>query len=116
MLLGVSLQITNAYANPFISSFGDIEEYSSAWGVNNANALISLSQVSETLCILLIPYCLKKFGIKKVMLMAMFSWFLRFGLFAIGDPGSGVWMFILSMIVTLVRMTPLVHIPALGAQ
>lgn len=99
MLLGVSLQITNAYANPFISSFGDIEEYSSAWGVNNANALISLSQVSETLCILLIPYCLKKFGIKKVMLMAMFSWFLRFGLFAIGDPGSGVWMFILSMIV-----------------
>ena len=99
MLLGVSLQITNAYANPFISSFGDIEEYSSAWGVNNANALISLSQVSETLCILLIPYCLKKFGIKKVMLMAMFSWFLRFGLFAIGDPGSGVWMFVLSMIV-----------------
>lgn len=99
MLLGVSLQITNGYANPFIASFKDIPQYANSWGANNANAMISLSQVSETLCILLIPFCLKKFGIKKVMLMAMFSWFLRFGLFAIGDPGSGVWMFILSMIV-----------------
>jgi len=99
MLLGISLQITNGYANPFITSFKDIPQYADSWGANNANALISLSQVSETLCILLIPFCLKRFGIKKVMLMAMFSWFLRFGLFAIGDPGSGVWMFILSMIV-----------------
>ena len=99
MLLGISLQITNGYANPFITSFKDILQYADSWGANNANALISLSQVSETLCILLIPFCLKRFGIKKVMLMAMFSWFLRFGLFAVGDPGSGVWMFILSMIV-----------------
>ena len=99
MLLGISLQITNGYANPFITSFKDIPQYADSWGTNNANALISLSQVSETLCILLIPFCLKRFGIKKVMLMAMFSWFLRFGLFAVGDPGSGVWMFILSMIV-----------------
>ena len=99
MLLGISLQITNGYANPFITSFKDIPQYADSWGANNANALISLSQVSETLCILLIPFCLNRFGIKKVMLMAMFSWFLRFGLFAVGDPGSGVWMFILSMIV-----------------
>ena len=99
MLLGISLQITNGYANPFITSFKDNPQYADSWGANNANALISLSQVSETLCILLIPFCLKRFGIKKVMLMAMFSWFLRFGLFAVGDPGSGVWMFILSMIV-----------------
>lgn len=99
MLLGVSLQITNGYANPFIASFKDIPQYADSWGANNANAMISLSQVSETLCILLIPFCLKKFGIKKVMLMAMFSWFLRFGLFAVGNPGNGVWMFILSMIV-----------------
>lgn len=99
MLLGVSLQITNGYANPFITSFKEIPQYANSWGANNANALISLSQISETLCILLIPFCLKKFGIKQVMLMAMFSWFLRFGLFAIGDPGNGVWMFVLSMIV-----------------
>lgn len=99
MLLGVSLQITNGYANPFITSFKDVAEYADTWGANNANALISLSQISETLCILLIPFFLKKFGIKKVMLMAMFSWFLRFGFFAVGDPGTGVWMFILSMIV-----------------
>lgn len=99
MLLGVSLQITNGYANPFISNFEKIPEFADTWGANNANALISLSQVSETLCILLIPFFLKRYGIKKVMLMSMFAWFFRFGFFAVGDPGSGVWMFILSMIV-----------------
>jgi len=70
MLLGVSLQITNGYANPFITTFKDIPEYANTWGASNANALISLSQVSETLCILLIPFVLKRFGIKIVMLMA----------------------------------------------
>lgn len=99
MLLGVSLQITNGYANPFIASFKSIPEYASSWGANNANALISLSQLSETLCILLIPFVLKRFGIKQVMLFAMVAWVLRFGLFAVGNPGTGVWMFILSMIV-----------------
>ncbi|WP_267740536.1 MFS transporter [Myroides injenensis] len=99
MLLGVSLQITNGYANPFITTFKAVDVYSSTWGANNANALISLSQVSETLCILLIPFFLKRFGIKVVMLMSMFAWVLRFGFFGLGDPGNGVWMFILSMIV-----------------
>lgn len=99
MFLGVSLQITNGYANPFIAGFKEIPEFANTWGANNANALISLSQISETLCILLIPYFLKKFGIKRVMLMAMVAWVLRFGLFAVGDPGNGVWMFTLSMIV-----------------
>src|SRR5690554_5511912 len=99
MLLGISLQITNGYANPFITNFKELPEFAYSWGANNANALISLSQVSETLCILLIPFFLKRFGIKKVMIIAMFAWVLRFGFFAMGDPGSGVWMFVLSMIV-----------------
>ena len=98
MLLGVSLQITNGFANPFIQSFGSIPEYAGAWGVENANALISLSQMSETLCILLIPYFLRRFGIKTVMLMAMLAWVFRFGFFGIGNPGSGVWLFVLSMV------------------
>ncbi len=99
MLLGVSLQITNGFANPFITSFKAIPEYADTFGANHANALISLSQVSETLCILLIPFFLRKFGIKRVMLIAMLAWVLRFGLFGLGNPGTGVWMFILSMIV-----------------
>ncbi len=99
MFLGVSLQITNGYANPFITSYKEISNFSDTWGANHANALISLSQVSETLCILLIPFFLKKFGIKKVMLMSMFAWVFRFGLFGLGNPGSGVWMFVGSMIV-----------------
>lgn len=98
MLLGVSLQITNGFANPFITHFRDIPEYANTWGAQNANALISLSQLSETLCILLIPFAMK-FGIKRVMLIAMFAWVFRFGLFGAGNPGSGVWMFVLSCIV-----------------
>lgn len=99
MLLGASLQITNGYANTFISSFASQPEYANAWGANNANALISLSQISETLCILLIPWAMKKFRIKGVMLIAMFAWVFRFGFFGLGNPGSGVWLFILSCIV-----------------
>ncbi len=99
MLLGVALQITNGYANPFITSFKAIPEYAGTFGADNANALISISQVSETLGILLIPFAMKRFGIKKVMLIAMIAWVFRFGLFGIGNPGSGVWMFILSMLV-----------------
>ena len=99
MLLGVALQITNGYANPFITSFKAIPEYAGTFGAENANALISISQVSETLGILLIPFVMKRFGIKRVMLIAMVAWVFRFGLFGAGNPGSGVWMFILSMIV-----------------
>lgn len=100
MLLGVCLQITNGFANPFISSFENIAEFADTFGVQHANILISLSQISEALCILLIPICLGKFGIKRVMLMAMLAWVFRFGFFAIGDPGiPGVVWFLLSMIV-----------------
>lgn len=99
MLLGVALQITNGFANPFISHFADVPEYADTWGARNANALISISQMSETLGILLIPAAMKIFGIKRVMLIAMIAWVFRFGLFGAGNPGPGVWMFILSMIV-----------------
>ena len=101
MLLGASLQITNGYANMYISSFRMSHDpaIAASWGAQNANALISLSQVSEVLCILLIPFCMKKFGIKKVMLIAMFAWVFRFGFFGLGNPGNGVWLSILSCIV-----------------
>lgn len=98
-LLGVSLQITNGYANPYIQSFGGYEGYEGLFFVEHSNLLISLSQMSETLCILLIPYCLRRFGIKKVMLISMIAWVGRFGFFGLGDPGTGVWLFILSCIV-----------------
>ena len=99
MLLGFCLQISNGYANPFITSFGGIEEYQSTFGVQHANILISLSQMSETLCILLIPFFLSRFGIKKVVLIALLGWVLRFAFFGLGNPGGGVWLFLLSMIV-----------------
>jgi NHS family nucleoside permease-like MFS transporter len=99
LLLGVCLQISNGYANVFINSFGADPQYADTFGVQHTNILISLSQISETVCILLIPFFMKRFGIKKVMLIAMFGWVFRFAFFGIGNPGSGVWLFILSMIV-----------------
>lgn len=99
MLLGVSLQITNGFANPYIGTFARIEEYAHTFGAQHANLLISLSQISETLCILLIPFALRRFGIKNVMLFAMVAWVMRFAFLGLGNPGPGLWLFVLSMIV-----------------
>jgi nucleoside transporter len=100
MLLGASLQITNGYANTFLGSFADNPAYADTFAVKNSNALISLSQLSETLCILLIPFFMKRYGIKKVMLIAMFAWVFRFGFFGLGTPSMpGVILFILSCVV-----------------
>lgn len=99
-LLGVSLQITNGYAAPYIESFASIPEYANTFGVQHVNILYSLSQISETCCILLIPFFMKRYGIKQVMLIAMFAWVIRFGFLGMGNPGMpGVILFILSMVV-----------------
>ena len=81
MLLGVSLQITNGYATSYINSFQSI---SSDWFASNPTMLVSISQISEALCILMTAFFLRRFGIKNVMLIAMFAWVLRFGLFGVG--------------------------------
>lgn len=99
-LLGVSLQITNGYAAPYIESYAAIPEYANTFGVQHVNILYSLSQISETCCILLIPFFMKRYGIKQVMLIAMFAWVIRFGFLGMGNPGMpGVILFILSMVV-----------------
>ncbi|MBO6018303.1 MAG: MFS transporter [Prevotella sp.] len=99
-LLGVSLQITNGYAAPYIESYASIPEFANTFGVQHVNILYSLSQISETCCILLIPFFMKRYGIKRVMLIAMFAWVIRFGFLGMGNPGMpGVILFILSMIV-----------------
>ncbi len=99
MLLGAALQVSNSYANVFIESFGGNPAYADTFAVQHTNIIISLSQMSETLCILLIPFFLGRFGIKRVMIISMLAWMLRFAFFGLGNPGNGVWLFILSMIV-----------------
>jgi NHS family nucleoside permease-like MFS transporter len=102
MLLGMSLQVTNGFATPFLTSFtaSADPEVASSFAATNATMLVSLSQISEALCILLIPFFLKRFGIKAVMLIAMVGWVLRFGFFGVGSPTfPGVTLFILSCIV-----------------
>jgi len=99
ILMGTALQITNGYANTFLGSFSANPDLADTFAVRNSNALLSLSQISETLCFLLVPFCMKRFGIKKVLLMSMTAWVLRFGLFGLGTPDMpGVLLFILSCI------------------
>ena len=101
-LLGMCLQVTNGYAGPFITSFKGSADaaIASSFAANNATLLTSISQMSEALCILMIPFFLKRYGIKVVMLMSMFAWVFRFGFFGIGNPAMpGVIFFILSCVV-----------------
>ena len=99
-LLGMSLQVTNGYATPFITSFKGDPAMLDTFAANNATLLVSISQIAEALCILLIPYFLKRYGIKIVMLIAMFAWVFRFGFFGMGNPAfPGVVLFILSCLV-----------------
>ena len=97
MLLGAALQITNTFGGSFLLDFND--KYANTFAVTHPGVLLSVSQISETLFILTIPFFLKRFGIKNVMLMSIFAWVLRFALFGIGDPGNGLVFLILSMIV-----------------
>ena len=99
MFLGGALQLTNMYGDVFLSEFGKIPEYANSIIVQKSTLIMSISQISETLFILAIPFVLKRFGIKQVMLIAMFAWVLRFGLFAYGNPADGLWMIIMSCIV-----------------
>jgi nucleoside transporter len=100
MLLGMALQVTNTYATPFLTHFKSDPAMADTFAANNATMLVSISQVAEALCILLIPFFLRRFGIKVVMLMAMIAWVLRFGFFGLGSPDMpGVLLFILSCIV-----------------
>jgi len=99
MLLGAALQLTNMYGDTFLDDFKKVPIYTDSFVVKYSTIIMSISQMSETLFILTIPFFLKKFGIKKVMLFAMLAWVLRFGLFAYGNPADGLWMIILSCIV-----------------
>ncbi|MEX2123582.1 MAG: nucleoside permease [Woeseia sp.] len=99
LLLGAALQLTNAWGDTFLHDFGDMEQYQGMIAVKYPAIIMSISQISETLFILAIPFFLGRFGIKKVMLIALTAWVLRFGLFAYGNPGDGLWMIVLSCIV-----------------
>lgn len=99
MLLGCALQISNGFTSAYLNSFSTEARYTETFAVQHPIIMTSLSQISETLCILMIPFFLGRFGIKKVMTIAMLAWAARFFLLATGNPGDGVWMFIASMLI-----------------
>ncbi len=99
MFLGAALQLTNMYGDVYLSEFEKIPQYADSFVVKYSTIIMSISQISETLFILAIPFFLKRFGIKQVMFISMIAWVLRFGLFSYGDPHEGLWMIIVSCIV-----------------
>jgi NHS family xanthosine MFS transporter len=99
MFLGAALQLTNMYGDSYLDDFRNIPQYADSFVVKYSTIIMSISQISETVFILTIPFFLKRFGIKKVMLFSMLAWVLRFGLFAYGNPSDGLWMIIMSCIV-----------------
>jgi MFS transporter, NHS family, xanthosine permease len=99
LFLGAALQLTNMYGDSYLNDFGNMPQYADSFVVKYSTIILSISQMSETLFILAIPFFLKRFGIKKVMLISMIAWVLRFGLFGYGDPAGNLWMIILSCVV-----------------
>jgi NHS family xanthosine MFS transporter len=99
LLLGGALQLTNMYGDVFLDHFKEIPIYADSFAVKYSTIIMSISQISETLFILAIPFFLYRFGIKKVMLISMIAWVLRFGLLAYANPADGLWMIIISCIV-----------------
>lgn len=100
MFLGAALQLTNMYGDTFLDDFKKVPEYGpESFVVKYSTIIMSISQISETAFILTIPFFLKRFGIKKVMLFSMIAWVLRFVLFAYGNPADGLWMIVVSCIV-----------------
>ena len=99
MLLGAALQLTNAYGDTFLHDFANVAQFKETIAVKYPAIIMSISQISETLFILTIPFFLRRFGIKRVMLFSMFAWVLRFGLFAFGNPAEGLWMIVASCII-----------------
>jgi NHS family xanthosine MFS transporter len=99
LLLGAALQLTNAYGDTFLHDFDKVPAYRDTLSVQHPAFIMSISQISETLFILAIPFFLRRFGIKQVMLFSMIAWVLRFGLLAYSNPADGLWMIIMSCIV-----------------
>lgn len=97
IFIGAALQITNTFGEPFIHDFKDL--YPGSFAVLHPGLLMSISQISETLFILTIPFFLNKYGIKKVMMISIIAWVFRFALFGLGNPDSRLFLLILSMII-----------------
>ncbi len=96
---GVCLQISNGFAIPYINHFMGVEEYAGSLAAGNATMLVSLSQLSEAVCILFVGVAMKRIGFKWVVALALLAWCLRFLFLGIGNPGSGLWLFVASMLV-----------------
>lgn len=96
MFLGAALQLTNMYGDAFLMNIST----EGSFVKENSTLIMSISQISETVFIITIPFFLKRYGIKNVMLISMFAWVIRFGFFSYGSSeGLGLGLIILSNIV-----------------
>ncbi|HET7218565.1 MAG TPA: MFS transporter [Vicinamibacterales bacterium] len=67
-------------------------------GVQNAAGKMSLGQMSEVGMMLAMPFVFRLASVRAILLMGLGSWALRYVLLAYGDPGPGVWMFYLAIV------------------
>lgn len=87
-LICIPLQFYYAFTNLFLNKTG----------VTNAAGKMTGGQMSELFCMLLIPWFFRRLGVKYMLAAGMFAWVLRYVLFAYGNPGPGVWMFWLGIL------------------
>jgi nucleoside transporter len=82
LLICIPLQFYFAFGNPFLNDYG----------VQNAAGKMTMGQMSELFCMLLIPWCFKRLGVKYMLIVGMFAWVVRYALFAMGNAGPLAWM------------------------
>lgn len=98
--VGLSLQLSNAYNGPFLDSFAADAAFKDAFFVRNSVLLLSVSQISETLVIFLIPFFMNRYSIKGVYAIGIVSWIVHFILLAFATPRMpSVLLIILSMLI-----------------
>jgi nucleoside transporter len=74
----------------FYYSFANV--YLNELKISAAASKMSMGQMSEVVFMLIMPLLFVRWGVKKMLLVGMFAWALRYLFFAFGDAGSGYWM------------------------
>jgi nucleoside transporter len=87
-LICIPLQFYYAFTNLFLNEIGVVD----------AAAKMTLGQGSELLCMLFIPWFFRRLGVKYMLIAGMTAWALRYAFFAFGNPGAGMGMLYLGIL------------------
>lgn len=88
LLISIPLAFYYSFTNPFFNEMG----------LENAAGKMTLGQVSEIVFLLLMPLFFVRLGVKKMILVGMIAWAIRYVLFVYGNAEELVWMYYLGII------------------